>query len=183
MTTQQRTQTEGLEVAVSPEPAVHAYYVQLPTPSLSDLRADAERVLETLHHQHQIRCSHIDIDVLRDISPRLRSWKWQAQASVRDNEVIALSPWPSRQLGLAVDLGTTKIASYLVDLSNGQTLAAKAVMNPQISYGEDVVNRIYQVVKSPAEGIRLQQLAVAALNRLIVELCEAAGAEAEEIVE
>lgn len=183
MTTLQRTQTEGLEVAVRSEPAVRAYYVQLPTPSLSDLQADAKRVLEALHHQHQIRCSHIDIDVLRDISPRLRSWKWQAQASVRDNEVIALSPWPSRQLGLAVDLGTTKIASYLVDLSNGQTLAAKAVMNPQISYGEDVVSRIYQVIKLPADGARLQQLAVEAINRLVVELCEVADAKAEEIVE
>jgi uncharacterized 2Fe-2S/4Fe-4S cluster protein (DUF4445 family) len=150
---------------------------------LSDLRADAERVLETLYQQHQIGCSRIDIDVLRDISPQLRLWKWQAQTSVRDNEIIALGPWPSRQLGLAVDLGTTKIASYLVDLSNGQTLAAKAVMNPQISYGEDVVNRIYQVVKSPADGARLQQLAVEALNHLIVELCEAADAEADEIVE
>ena len=183
MTTQQRTQVEGLEVAVRPEPPVCAYYVQLPPPSLSDLRADAERVLETLHHQHQIRCSHIDIDVLRDLSPQLRSWNWQARVSVRDNEVVALGPWPSRQLGLAVDLGTTKVAGYLVDLSDGQTLAAKATVNPQRSYGEDVVSRIYQVIESPAEGARLQQLAVEVLNRLIVELCEAADAEAEKIVE
>jgi len=183
MTTQQRTQVEGLEVTVRPEPTVYAYHVQLQTPSLSDLRADTERVLETLQQQHQARCSHIDIDVLRNISPRLRSWKWQTQASVRNNEVIALGPWSSRQLGLAVDLGTTKIASYLVDLSNGKTLAAKAVMNPQISYGEDVINRIYQVVKSPADGARLQQLAIEALNQLIVELCKAADAKAEEIVD
>jgi len=183
MTTQQRTQVEGLEVTVQPEPAVQAYHIQLPTPSLSDLQADAERVMETLSQQHQIRCSHIDIEVLRDISPRLRSWKWQAQASVRDSEVIALGPWPNRQLGLAVDLGTTKIASYLVDLSNGQTLAAKAVMNPQISYGEDVVSRIYRVVKSPDNGVQLQQLAMEALNQLIIDLCEATDAQAEEIVE
>ena len=183
MTTLQRTQVEGLEVAVYPEPPVHAYYIQLPIPSLSDLQADAERVLETLHHQHQIRCSNIDVDVLRDLSPWLRSWNWQVRASVRDNEVVALGPWPSRQLGLAVDLGTTKVAGYLVDLSNGQTLAAKATMNPQTSYGGDIVSRIYQVIESPAEGAQLQQLAVEVLNRLIVDLCEASDAEAEEIVE
>jgi len=183
MTTQQRTQVEGIEVTVSPEPAVDAYHVQLPAPSLSDLRADAERALETLYQQHRVHCEHIDIDVLRNISPQLRSWKWQAQASVRNKELIALAPWPSRQLGLAVDLGTTKIASYLVDLSDGKTLAAKAVMNPQISYGEDVVNRIYQVLKSPADGTVLQQLAVEAINRLLVEMCEAVDARAEEIVE
>jgi len=183
MSTQQRTQVEGLEVIVSPEPAVDAYHVELTAPSLSDLRADDERVLETLYQQHRIHCEHIDIDVLRNISPQLRSWKWQAQASVRNKEVIALAPWPSRQLGLAVDLGTTKIASYLVDLSDGKTLAAKAVMNPQISYGEDVVNRIFRVVKSPADGAVLQHLAVEAINWLLVELCEAVGVNADEIVD
>jgi uncharacterized 2Fe-2S/4Fe-4S cluster protein (DUF4445 family) len=183
MSTQQRTQVEGLDVTASPEPAVDTYHIQLTAPSLSDLRADDERVLETLYQQHRVHCEHIDIDVLRNISPQLRSWKWQAQASVRNKEVIALAPWPSLQLGLAVDLGTTKIASYLVDLSDGKTLAAKAVMNPQISYGEDVVNRIFRVVKLPADGAVLQQLAVEAINGLLAEMCEAVGVSADEIVD
>ena len=69
-------------------------------------------------------------------------------------------------MGLAIDLGTTKIAGYLVDLSDGQTLAAKGVMNPQISYGEDIISRINGVVKSPDEGVQLQKLAVEAINEL-----------------
>jgi len=183
MTTLQRTQVEGLEVAVQPEPPVSAYHVQLPPPSLSDLRSDAERVLDALSHQHQIRCSHIDINALRDLSPQLRAWNWQARASVRGSEVVAIGPWPSRQLGLAIDLGTTKIAGYLVDLNNGQTLATKGIMNPQTSYGEDVISRIRRVVESPAQGTRLQQVAVEALNQLIVDLCDIADAEKAEIVE
>jgi len=80
-------------------------------------------------------------------------------------------------------LGTTKIAGYLADLSNGHLLAAKAIMNPQISYGEDIVSRISNAVKSPDEGLRLQELAVAAINQLVVDLCSEVNAEAEEIVE
>ena len=183
MTTPQRIQVEGLEVTVAPNPPVRAYQLQLPVSSLSDPRADSERLLETLEQQHQVHCNIIDIDVLRNLSPQLRSWNWQAQASVRDNEVVALSPWASHQLGLAIDLGTTKIAGYLVDLENGQTLAAKGIMNPQVSYGEDIVSRISTAAKSPAESGRLQELAVAAINQLGVDLCGEVNAKPEEIVE
>ena len=153
MTTPQRLQVEGLEITVRPEPPVQAYRLQLAAPSLAAPQADADRLLQALNQQHKLHCAKVDIDVLRILSDQLRSWNWECQAIVRNDEVIALAPWPSRQLGLAVDLGTTKIAGYLVDLSNGQTLAAKGVMNPQISYGEDIISRINGVVKSPDEGV------------------------------
>jgi len=183
MTTSQRTQVEGLEVPVHPEPPVLAYRAKLPPPSLSDLQADADRLLEALTQQHQLHCDRIDIDVLRALSPRLRSWSWECEAVVRNGEVVALRPWPSRHLGVAIDLGTTKIAGYLADLSNGHILAADAIMNPQISYGEDIVSRIANAIRSPVEGVRLQELAVAAINQLVVDLCGLVNAEAEEIVE
>ncbi len=183
LTTPQRTQVEGLEIAVRPEPLVSAYEVKLPRPSWSDLRADDERLLAALKAQHRVVCDTIDIEVLQDLSPRLRSRDWKAQISVRENEVVALSPSPSRHLGLAVDLGTTKIASYLVDLESGRTLAARGVMNPQIAYGEDVIARIARTREAPAEAARLQRLAVEAVNEIATELCTQVDAEPEGIVE
>jgi uncharacterized 2Fe-2S/4Fe-4S cluster protein (DUF4445 family) len=183
MTTPQRLQIEGLEGEVSLEPPVRAYQIQVPPSSLSDLRADAERLEKALEQQHRLNYCDIDIDVLRDLSTQLRLWDWAAQASVRNNEIVALSPWSGRQLGLAVDLGTTKIAGYLVDLSSGRTLATKGIMNPQISYGEDIISRISRIIESLAEGGRLQEMVVAALNQLIIELCTEVGAEKEEVVE
>jgi len=183
MTTQQRLQVEGLEIKVSPESPVRAYRLQLAAPSLEAPQADADRLLEALNQQHKLRCTKIDIGALRTISDRLRSWNWKSQAVVRNGEVIAVLPPKSRQLGLAIDLGTTKVAGYLVDLSNGRTLAAKGAMNPQISYGEDIISRINRVVKSPDEGVQLQKLAVDAINELSTDLCAEAGARPEEIVE
>lgn len=183
MTTTQRTQVEGLEITVAPEPPVQAYHLKLAGPSLSNPQADAEHLLQKLNHQHHLHCNRVDIDVMRLLSPQLRSWKWQCQTSVRDNEVIAIGPWPSRQLGLAVDLGTTKIASYLIDLSNGRTLAAKGDMNPQIRYGEDIISRINSAIKSPKKGVQLQQITVEALNQLVADLCADIHANTEEIVE
>jgi len=183
MTTPQRVQVEGLEVKVTPEPSVRVYRVQLAAPSLETPQADADRLLKALNQQHKLRCTKIDIGALRTISDQLRSWKWKNRAVVRNGEVIAILPPKSRQLGLAIDLGTTKVAGYLVDLDNGQTLAAKGVMNPQISYGEDIISRINRVVKSPDEGVQLQKLAVDAINELSTDLCAEVGAKPEEIVE
>jgi len=183
MTTLQRIQVEGLEITVSPEPPVRAYHLQLQTPSLSDAQADADRLLEALSQQHQLHSCEVDVDVLRVLSPKLRSWNWQCQAVVRDGEVVALNPWPSRQLGLAIDLGTSKVAGYLVDLSDGQTLSAKGIMNPQDSYGEDIITRITGVIDPPDKGVELQNLIMDALQQLAVNLCAEAGADAQEIVE
>jgi len=140
-------------------------------------------VLETLKQQHGLACHSIDTEVLRDLSPRLRSWNWRAQASLRGDELIALAPWPSRQLGLAVDLGTTKVAGYLLDLESGRTLASKGLMNPQIAYGEDVITRISRTQGAPAEARRMQELAVEALNQLATDLCAEIDARPQQIVE
>ena len=183
MTTPQRVQVEGLEITVRPEPPVRAYRLQLAAPSLSKPRADVDRLLEVLNQQYKLHCNKVDIDVLRILSDQLRSWNWEWQAMVRNDEVIALAPSPSRQLGLAVDLGTTKIAGYLVDLKSGRTLATKGVMNPQISYGEDIISRINRVVKLPDGGVQLQKLAVEAINELANDLCAEVSAKTEEIVE
>ncbi len=183
MTTPQRAQVEGLEVAVRPEPPVQGYYLQLNAPSLSAPQADADSLLEALNQQYQLHCGKVDIGVLRILSDRLRAWDWKCQAIVRNDEVVALLPPESRQLGLAVDLGTTKIAGYLVDLTDGRTLAAKGVMNPQISYGEDIISRITGVVQAPDESQPVQKLAVEAINELGADLCAEISASTEEIVE
>jgi uncharacterized 2Fe-2S/4Fe-4S cluster protein (DUF4445 family) len=174
---------EGLDVTVQPDPAVQAYHLRLAAPSLSALQADTDRLLEGLNQRHKLHCNRIDVDVLRTLSEQLRSWGWECKAVARNDEVIALLPSSSRQLGLAIDLGTTKIAGYLLDLREGQTLAAKGVMNPQISYGEDIISRINRVVNSPGEGVQLQKLAVDAINELCADLCAEASVNTEEIVD
>jgi len=183
MVMRQRLQIEGLKVTVYPKPPVHAYKLSLSAPSVSDLQADADRLLQMLKKQQGIYCRSIDIDTLRNLSPRLRYLNWQCQVSVRDDEVIAIADWSSRQLGLAIDLGTTKIAGFLVDLNTGQLLTAKGIVNLQASHGADVISRISYAMKSPAEKERMQELAIQAINQLITDLCNDVGAETTEILE
>lgn len=183
MTTIQRTQVEGLQVTAQLDPSVRSYQIKLLAPTIADTQADANNVLETLNQQYRLQCRKIDIDVLRTISPQLRSWNWRCLASVRDDEVIALGHRADSQLGLAIDLGTTKIAGYLVDLSDGRTLASKGIMNPQIDYGEDIISRINSVTESPNASSPMRKLALEALNQLAVDLCADLGAHTERIIE
>jgi uncharacterized 2Fe-2S/4Fe-4S cluster protein (DUF4445 family) len=183
MTAPQRTQVEGLEIGIEPSPLVCAYRVSLSPPSLTDLKADADRLLEALHLQHGVACDRIDGEVLVGLSPSLRSWNWECQVAVRGHEVTAIAPWPSPHLGLAVDLGSTKIAGYLLDLRNGKALASKGMMNPQISYGEDIISRIETATSSPQERAKLQRLAAEAIDQLAGDLCAEAKVKAENILD
>ncbi len=183
MTASQRVQVEGLEAKVTPQPSVRVFRLKLHAPSLEAPQADADSLLKALNQQHKQRCSRIDIGALRTVSDRLRSWKWRSQVVVRSGELTAIVAPGSRQLGLAIDLGTTKIAGYLVDLSNGRTLAAKGIMNPQIGFGEDIISRITAVVSSPDNAASLQRLVVDAINDLCADLCAEAGVKPEEVLE
>ncbi len=183
MSAVQRIQVEGLEGKVEVQPPVQAHELTVSAPSMTDQRADIDRLLDALNAQHNLHCDRFDVDVMRSLSPRLRSWKWRCQVSVRRNEVVALGSWPSRHLGLAIDLGTTKIAGYLVDLSDGRTLAAHGATNPQIGYGEDIISRINRAIRSPEKGVKLQRVVVDTISKMAADLCAEAGADTDEIVE
>jgi uncharacterized 2Fe-2S/4Fe-4S cluster protein (DUF4445 family) len=86
-------------------------------------------------------------------------------------------------LGYAVDIGTTKIAGYLVDLQTGQTLASGGVINPQVAYGEDVISRIKYTNEYPQGAEILQKMLVQAINDLLTDLCQQIGTTPDQIVD
>jgi len=182
MTTMQRLQVEGFEIAVTPDSTVRSYNVCLSAPSLSDLQADVERIFQGLKNQ-RIYCNNIDIEVLKNISNLLRSRDWKAKVFVRGSEVVAIGPQSNRQLGLAVDLGSTKIAAYLIDLESGATLTARGVMNPQFAYGEDIITRLSLVLEKKGGGKLMQKVVIDELNRLLVALGTEVNAKPDEVVE
>jgi uncharacterized 2Fe-2S/4Fe-4S cluster protein (DUF4445 family) len=74
--------------------------------------------------------------------------------------------------GLAVDIGTTKLAAYLVRLENGETVAKSGTMNPQIAFGEDVISRIAYIVNEPDGAKTLQSTLVNTLNKMLESMCK-----------
>ncbi|HAX61881.1 MAG TPA: ferredoxin [Elusimicrobia bacterium] len=67
--------------------------------------------------------------------------------------------------GVAVDIGTTTVVVYLVDLDTGE-LCARAMYNPQVSFGEDVITRM--IFAESEDGNRqLHQSLVDGINELM----------------
>jgi uncharacterized 2Fe-2S/4Fe-4S cluster protein (DUF4445 family) len=183
LSTPQRTQVEGEETPVQPDPLVKGYAVSLIPPTLTDLTADAERLQTAILQQHGVRVTCFDIDILRELSPDLRQSNWQIQAAVRGEEVVGLIPESACPLGLAIDLGTSKIAIYLMDLASGKAIAMKGLMNPQVAYGEDIIARMALANRSPEQARLLQELVVTAINEAATEMCAGVKAAPSCIVD
>jgi uncharacterized 2Fe-2S/4Fe-4S cluster protein (DUF4445 family) len=183
LSTIQRTQVTGQEADIELDPTVHPYDLELTPPSLTDLRADSDRLRDALAAPTGRSDIRIAWPVLLDLPPRLRAQEWHTAAILRYDEVVALLPPGETPLGLAVDIGTTKLAGYLADLVTGRTLAALGAMNPQIAYGEDVMARLTYARQHEAGAADLQAVVVQAIDRLLRDLCERAERRSDQVVE
>jgi uncharacterized 2Fe-2S/4Fe-4S cluster protein (DUF4445 family) len=182
LTTSQRLQVEGREVHVELDPIIHTYQVELIPPGLTDLRSDLTRLQGYLQCQGH-REFAIRYPALVELSTILRENNWKATVVTRDNEIITLLPPDMNVYGLAIDVGTTKLAAYLVNLENGEIVSKAGAMNPQIGYGEDVISRIAYVNENK-DGLKtLQRKLVDTLNDLTVQLTSEAGISHQQIVD
>lgn len=84
-----------------------------------------------------------------------------------------------RELGVAVDLGTTTIAAYLYDIPESRLLARGGAANPQASFGADVISRIHACSAGALET--LGDAASGGIRQLVRELCAQAGADPSRI--
>ncbi len=181
--TGQRLQVESSLRSLPPDPRVQAYPVVLEPPSLEDPRSDLTRVLDELQERHGLDGMSAGLELIRTLSPSLRKADWKVSAFIREGEVISINALACRQVGLAVDLGTTKIAAMLVDLETGETLASAGVPNPQIAYGEDVISRLNYAYRHPDGSRFLAELVHQSVNDLLLDLVGQAGCQPGQVAD
>jgi uncharacterized 2Fe-2S/4Fe-4S cluster protein (DUF4445 family) len=186
LTALQRTQIDGLAFLVELEPAVEKTSLIIQPPANSDTLPDDKRFLKAVEETGIDTPVQIPFSVLGELSTSIRKENWSGSlvtSRTNPREVISFMPEKSRMLGLAGDLGSTKLALYLIDLETGETLAKVGAMNPQISYGEDIVSRIAYTNKHPDGRKTLQRRLVDTINDLTSDLCIQTGTKPEWIVD
>jgi uncharacterized 2Fe-2S/4Fe-4S cluster protein (DUF4445 family) len=160
--------------------------VHLHPASLADNTADADRLAAALKTELKADTVEIDLGLLRELPELLRRHDFRLRCSLfRDRGRWAVtgidgaeSPRPA--LGLAVDLGTTRVACALIDLAQGRTLLETAFDNPQIAVGPDVLARIHHAESPP--GLRqLHRLLIDGLNAALADACRTAGVSPQQI--
>ena len=173
-------QTEGSGLQVKPQSAISQLRVEASPAALDDLASDFSRIRSLVSDP----LLSANLHVLREIPEMLRQNDWKLNLLVRDHEVIDITPDRLVPLlGLAVDVGSTKLSCYLVDLESGQTLAANGISNPQIGYGEDIMSRLGYALNGPEEAGRLHSLLIQAINTAAREMCEPAGLDPSSIAD
>jgi uncharacterized 2Fe-2S/4Fe-4S cluster protein (DUF4445 family) len=182
LTTPQRLQIEGQGIAVKLDPLTIVVDLDIEPPTLQDLRSDATRLVASLNERGYADVG-IPQPVLANLSNQLRELEWSPRVALRRGELVSVLPRESRLLGLAVDIGTTKVAAYLLDLVTGETVVRTGVMNPQIAYGEDVISRI-AYTREHEDGRQIMQgKLVEVIGELASRMCADAGLSITHIVE
>lgn len=166
-------------------PAVRNYYVEMTPATLEDTTGDWERLTEGLQKEHGIKGLTIDYLALLSLQGAVRKGGWKVTVSVwMGKEVIAVFPGKVEEsYGLAVDVGTTTVAGYLCELSSGKLLATDSMMNPQVTFGEDVMSRITYAMTHKDGLKRMNDAIIDGLNRLAGQVAAQAGIKRRDIVD
>lgn len=175
----------GVEPPYPLKPAVRKIYVELSPPTLEDPLADDLRLINALKVRG-LNIEEIDHEVLTKLPDVLRYAEWKVTVTIIDDRrIIDVEPGDTSKqcYGIAVDIGTTKVACFLVDLNTGELLYACGAMNPQIPYGEDVMSRISYAMEGEKNLQRLKEAVVDGINRLIDECLSITKIKREHIYE
>ncbi|MFH1627790.1 MAG: ASKHA domain-containing protein [Pseudomonadota bacterium] len=166
-------------------PKVESYYVEVPPPVLVPLICDRERLANALAEAYGIKRLRFDLFALRKLPRALRSGHKGIFAVIRDKkELVDLHADGEKELlGMAFDVGTTTVVGYLMSLNTGEKLSVQSALNPQISFGDDVISRISFCQDSPEGLDKLRASIVACLNQLIAAASAEAGIDPARIME
>ncbi len=157
-------QADGLPLELCP--AISKRFVELELPSQTDTRSDVERLRAAIR---PLDFEPVGIRLLRLLPGILRRQEFRGTAVIVDGDLVDFEPGDTAKqcYGIAVDLGTTTLVGTLVDLKTGLDLGVEAKINPQTSYGDDVIARIRKC-REDAKGLaQLQRVVIGAVNEIV----------------
>ncbi len=167
------------------DPAIRTYTVKLDKPTLTDPTGDYDRLLKALETRHGLGWLAARSPLLAELPRVLRDGDWEVTVAVwMDKEILKVAPGTSMKIyGLAVDIGTTTVAGYLCDLSTGEVPAVHSLMNPQVSYGEDVMSRVTYLMTHENGLAELHKEIIGAVNDIVGSVCRKAEIDSGDILE
>ncbi|MDD1755759.1 MAG: ASKHA domain-containing protein [Methanomassiliicoccales archaeon] len=131
-------------------------------------------------HDGEWRVPLSALKALAKVSPDGQDLK----VAIRENEVLRIQLGNGGGIyGLAVDVGSTTVVAYLMDLRSGKVLAVHSLLNPQIKHGDDVISRITYSMANQDGRKELQDLVIGCINQLAASCCETAKLDPENIME
>jgi uncharacterized 2Fe-2S/4Fe-4S cluster protein (DUF4445 family) len=168
--------------AVTVDPSFRLYYVEVPSVRLGDgTRSAAAALADAVAEQHGLDRPTLAAALLPSVHGALAG---DVTVAVHDDVIVAVWPgYVDAAFGVAVDVGSTTVAGHLCDLSSGEVLASTGRMNPQIRFGEDLMSRVSYVMMNPGGDKELTAAVRRAIDELVGELLDDAGADRGHVLE
>jgi len=156
----------------------------LEAPTMDEQRDDWSRLENAIRKETAVDEVKVTLPILQRIGDILREEDWQVTAylfldeSGQTGSLIDLKPGhiadETPLWGVSIDIGTTTVSVWLVDLISGQVVAQSAEYNRQIRRGEDVISRVIYAGKKNGQQ-ELRELVLTSINTLINRACEKAS--------
>jgi len=181
----QKLQVTGEEKAVRIDPICRKYFIKFKQAGFKKREPDFNRIKSSMKKKYGLNISSIDCRVLAGMSSIVKKSFGEITVTARNGEIILIESKDKtgKNYGLAVDLGTTKIAILLVDLITGKTIDSRGIVNPQVVYGEDVISRINYAMESRDNAERIKEAVIDKIDEEIEKLCRKNNLESKEITE
>jgi uncharacterized 2Fe-2S/4Fe-4S cluster protein (DUF4445 family) len=179
----------------SADQTVRRVNLTLSPPTVDDQTDDWSRLQTALRQQASLETVRAPLSVLRRIGSALRAGEWRIAAVIDAEDwdcphcparLIDLTPGHAAEdaplWGAAIDIGTTTVSFWLVDLMTGEVRAQVAEYNGQIARGEDVISRIIYAEKSEENRAEMRTHVLGTINELAERAAKRVNAEPSHIV-
>lgn len=167
---------------------IRRVHLTLPPPSMDDQTDDLARLLTGLRQQAGYTRVRVSLEVLRKLGRVLREGDWKVTAILDVQDVFGAGTLEERLIdllpghtpedaplwGVAIDIGTTTVTLWLVELVSGEVKAQVSEYNAQISRGEDVISRIVYASKDHGDE-ELRDLVLKTIHQLLETACRRVG--------
>ncbi len=164
---------EDSTVTIQLDPLVKEYVTEIEGASLEYHSGDLERLMKGIFGTE--RKARVSLETLEELSVFSRSDD-PLSVVMRGNEILDINLAASGgAYGAAVDIGTTTLVAYLMDLSTGECVAVRSKMNPQVKHGDDVLSRMSFAMQADNGREVLQDMVTGAVDDLIERCVASAG--------
>ncbi|MBO8169803.1 MAG: DUF4445 domain-containing protein [Thermoanaerobacteraceae bacterium] len=169
------------------KPLCRKVQLTLEPPTLTENASDLTRLQAELRQTTQCKELIVGLPVLQKLAQTLRQEDWKVTATLACmngiTEIINVEPGhiANSGYGLAVDIGTTTVVVYVVDLATGETVDKRGTYNKQAKYGDDVISRM--IYAGEENGLQeLQDAVIATINELTDQLLEKNGIKPADVM-
>lgn len=164
-------------------------YIELAAPDIDDNISDWDRIKRHMRNELGYSKVFCRLPMLRRIPEILRNSDFKVTIThiPRGGDRTTIVNMEtghtlSRLYGVAIDLGTTSVAAFLVDLYEGKLVAKASSGNAQIKYGGDVINRIiYSNRKNGLEDLNYAMIHET-INPLLKKMYKDSGVDKDEVI-